>query len=95
MALAQTTIAVRFTPRARRDAVGGWESDVRHVRVNAPPLDGRANRSLLALLSRALGVPSGDLRLIRGEKSRDKVVAVAGLDRGEVRRRIDGAASGR
>lgn len=83
-------ITVRLTPRGGRDRVEGWEGPVLRVRVAAPPVDGRANRALVALLAGALGVPAGAVRVVGGERSRKKVVAVRGLGPDEVRRRLGG-----
>ncbi|HEY8492060.1 MAG TPA: DUF167 family protein [Dehalococcoidia bacterium] len=81
-------IRVRVTPRAGRDRVDGWDGELLRVRVAAPPAEGRANRALVALLAAALDVPSGAVRVIAGERSREKLVAVRGLTTAEVRRRL-------
>jgi uncharacterized protein (TIGR00251 family) len=64
------------------------------VRVAAPAREGKANRELIRYLSRVLGVPGSAVSLLRGEASRHKVVAVAGLDPEETTRRLDAAAGG-
>ncbi len=56
------------------------------VRVAAPALDGRANRSLCRLLAKRLDVAPSRVTLVRGARSRDKVVAVDGLDQDTVDR---------
>ena len=56
------------------------------VRVTAPPVDGRANEALIRLLAAVLDVPRGDVRLVGGQTSREKVVAIDGLSE-EVHRR--------
>lgn len=87
---------VRLTPRARTDAITGWEpageEPVLRVRVSAPPLDGKANASLLRLLSRALAQPPRDLSIVRGLRSRDKLLEVRGLSMRDVRERLHRAA---
>ena len=45
----------------------------------APPLDGRANDAVCRLLARALGVRASDVTVLRGERTRDKVVAIDGV----------------
>ena len=50
------------------------------MRVMAPPLDGRANDAVCRLLARALGVRASDVTILRGERTRDKVVAIDGVD---------------
>jgi uncharacterized protein (TIGR00251 family) len=84
-----TTLYVRLTPRSARDEVLGVEGNVLRARVTAPPVEGRANEALLRLLSAALGVPKSSLRIVRGQRSREKLVAIEGLDAAEVRRRLE------
>ena len=74
------TISVRVQPRARSDALAGLREGVLIVRVTAPPLDGRANAAVRRLLARALGVRASEVRILRGERTRDKVLAIEGVD---------------
>ena len=73
-------ITVRVTPRASRDEVVGWREDgVLLVRLTAPPVDGRANKALCRLIAARAGVAPSSVSVVRGERSRDKVVAVEGM----------------
>jgi hypothetical protein len=93
---------VRLTPRASRNAIGGFQAgtgdgrargDVLAVRVTAPPVAGRANEALLRLLARALGLPPSAVRLVAGESARSKVVEIDGLEASQVRSVLEKAAS--
>ena len=81
-------LPVRVVPRAGRDALDGVVEGALRVRLAAPPVEGAANRALLAFLADALGVPRRDLALLRGERGRHKLVLVRGLTADEVRRRL-------
>ena len=83
-------LSVRLTPRASREEIAGFEGETLRVRVTAPPVAGRANRALVRLLAKRLGVPRGAVRVVAGQASRSKIVAVDGLDAAELRRRIGG-----
>ena len=83
-------IHLRVIPRSSRDRVAEFRDGVLRVRVAAPPEAGRANAAVIALLSQHLGVPRGQLRLVRGAASRDKVVEVEGLDQKELLARLAG-----
>jgi uncharacterized protein len=84
-------LRVRVQPRASRAAIGGWRGDgALSVRVTAPPLEGRANAAVGALLATALGVPVSAVRVVHGEHGRDKLVHVTGLTPAEIRRRLEG-----
>lgn len=76
-------LAVRVTPRASRAAIAGEENGRLKVRLNAPPVEGRANDELLKLLARALGLKKSQLRLAAGLKSRDKTVLLTGIGEDE------------
>jgi hypothetical protein len=75
----QCQLTVKVKPGAVRDEVVGLAGDVLRVRVAAPPVKGRANAALVALLARTLGVDRGSIAILRGATGRTKVVAVQGL----------------
>ena len=81
-------LRVRVQPRASRDEVLGWRDDALRVRVGAPPLDGRANDAVVRLIARAAGVPRAAVRVVGGERSRDKLVSVQGLSVTALRERL-------
>lgn len=87
-------LRLRLTPRASTNAVLGWRADgVLGVRVTAPPVEGAANRAVEALLAETLGLPRSAVSVARGERSRDKLVRVAGMTLEEVRTSLERAAS--
>jgi uncharacterized protein (TIGR00251 family) len=55
------------------------------VRVSAPPVEGAANEALVGLLTEAFGVARRAVRIVSGEKSRQKRVAIAGVTATSVR----------
>ncbi|MET4261847.1 uncharacterized protein (TIGR00251 family) [Bradyrhizobium sp. S3.12.5] len=77
------SIALRVTPRGGRDGVDGVEQlsdgrSVLKVRVRAIADGGEANRAVLVLLAKSLGVPKASVTLLSGTTSRLKQVAIAG-----------------
>jgi len=76
------------TPGAGRDALLGWQGNVLRLSVAAPAQRGKANEAALHLLSAALGLPRQRLRIVRGQTSRQKLIAIEGLDEAEVRARL-------
>jgi uncharacterized protein len=75
-------------PRASRDAIVGWQAGALRVRVSAPPVEGEANRAVVSLLARVLGVRPGAVRVVRGERGRDKLLRVTGLSLAAIRARL-------
>ena len=82
------TLRLRVQPRASREAILGWREDVLRVAVTAPPVEGEANRAVTRLLARALGVAPSAIRVVQGERSRDKVVRVEGVTGPELHSRL-------
>lgn len=89
--MAACTLELKTIPNAPRDEIAGWLGDALKVKVHAPALDGRANEALLAFLAEKLGVPRRAVVLVRGDKSRHKVVRIEGLDASGVRARVGSA----
>lgn len=72
------TLALHVQPGAKRAGVAGLHGARLKLRIAAPALDGRANDALVAFVAEKLGVPKARVAVVRGERSRDKVVAVSG-----------------
>jgi uncharacterized protein len=89
--VSQRLLRVRVQPRASRSEIVGWRPDgALSVRVAAPPVEGRANAAVAALLARALDLRPSAVTIEHGTHGRDKLVRVDGLTPEEVRRRITG-----
>jgi hypothetical protein len=82
------TLELKTIPNAPRDELAGWLGGALKVKVHAPALDGRANDALLAFLAEKLGLPRRAVTLVRGDKSRHKVVRLEGLTLAEARARL-------
>ena len=88
MAQKKTTVEVHLQPGAKSNEIAGFRDGVLYARVTAPPSKGQANQALLALMAQALGVSRDDLAIIRGYASRRKVLAIQGLNSGELKGRL-------
>ena len=73
------TLAVRVQPGASRNEIAGeWEGALK-IRLQAPPVDGKANEALIEFLARALNIPKSAVRILAGERSRTKRVELRGV----------------
>jgi uncharacterized protein (TIGR00251 family) len=88
-------LAIKVVPNAPRNQIAGWLGDALKVKVHAPPLDGRANDELCQFLAEAFGLPARSVALVSGEKSRQKVIQILGLDRAQVEARVRSATEAR
>src|SRR5437870_12930154 len=82
------TISIRVQPRASRNAVVGWTGDTLNVRLTTPPVEGAANVACLEFLADLLDLPQSQLEILRGSRSRTKVIRISGLTQAEVRARL-------
>jgi uncharacterized protein (TIGR00251 family) len=83
-------LAVRVQPRAKRDEIVGERDGRMLVRVAAPPVDGKANAGVCALIAKRAGVPKSAVSVVRGASSRDKVLRVEGIGSDALRRALAG-----
>ena len=88
----ELTILAR--PRARRTEFAGTHDGALCVRLQAPPVDGKANAELIRFLAEKLSIPKADVLLLRGATSRRKVLLVKGLKAAGVSRRIGALRTG-
>jgi uncharacterized protein len=82
------TIAVKIVPRASKNQVVGIEGDALKIRLNAPPVEGKANDALIAFLANVVGVHRAQIEIVAGHTSRHKVVRLRGVSAQEVERKL-------
>ena len=88
MAEPVVSLRVRVQPRARSDEVVGLRDGVLVVRVNAPPVDGRANAAVCRLVAKHVGLAPSRVSVRHGGGSRDKVLELRGIGQDDLRRAL-------
>ena len=73
-------LRVRVVPRAGRTALAGERDGALLVRLAAAPVDGEANDALIAFLARRLESPRRAIRLVAGDRSREKRLEIDGVE---------------
>jgi hypothetical protein len=76
--------AVRVQPRASRDEISGVMNGAMKVRLQAPALEDRANEALIEFLAGLLKTPKSAVRILSGDRSRNKRVEVRGVTQKQV-----------
>ena len=84
-------LKVRVQPKASKNLVESYVGDTFRLRVTAPPENGKANAAVIALLAAALDINRSRLTIIKGTRSRDKIVGVESLTLEEAGRRLTSA----
>lgn len=69
-------IDVRVQPRASRSEIAGTHGERLRIRLQAPPVDGRANAALVEFLAEIFDVPRAGVTIEHGLSGRDKRVRI-------------------
>lgn len=81
-------LSLHVQPRAAKNELAGIHDGALKIRLTTPPVDGKANKAVIAFLARKLKVPKSSVRLRSGLKNRRKQVWICSLDEENVRRRL-------
>ena len=87
-------VRLRVAPGSRETRIVGRHGEAWKVRVDAPPERGRANDRVCELIARVAGVHRSDVQVVTGASSRDKLLAISGVEPAQLARMLD-AASGK
>jgi uncharacterized protein len=85
-------IVVYCQPGAKQTQCVGLHDGKPKIQLKAPPVDGAANKALIAFLSQVCGVPKSAITIELGTSGRTKRVEVAGVSEDELSRRLAGPA---
>jgi uncharacterized protein len=84
-----SALAIRVTPRARKNEIVEVQSDgTVRVRLSAPPVEGKANEALIEFLAQVLGIARSRIQVVAGASGRDKLVTIDDLDTRSVHEKI-------
>jgi len=81
-------LSVRAHPGARRNEIRGVQDGMLKVSVTQSPEKGKANKALIELLAKQLGLKKSQIELVAGETSHLKRLLVHGIDGKELTARI-------
>jgi uncharacterized protein (TIGR00251 family) len=84
----QAKIVVQVEPNAARSEVLRFKDGVLHIRIAAPPIEGKANRELMKFLGKILGIGKSNLTIKKGITSKRKIITVSGLTQGQLSERL-------
>jgi uncharacterized protein len=83
-------LTVQITPAAKKNEVIGLLGSELKIRLQAPPIEGKANTALVRYIAACVGVPKSRVLVVHGHTSRRKVVeiSVAGVTPAQVRQAL-------
>jgi uncharacterized protein (TIGR00251 family) len=73
-------LSVRVIPNARRTELSGHRDGELVLRLNAPAVEGKANKAAIEFLAKHFGISRSRVMLVSGEKSRHKVFELEGVE---------------
>ena len=80
-------VRVRVKPKSGKDSIESSEEAL-VVKISAPPVDNKANRALVAFLSKKLKIRKSAIQIQSGEKSRNKTLLVKDVSKEEIENKL-------
>jgi uncharacterized protein (TIGR00251 family) len=80
---------VRVVPRAAKTEAAGMMGDELRIRLNAPPVDGKANKALLEFLADTLDLSRRQIELVAGEHDRRKRILITGCPATVIQKKLN------
>ena len=81
-------LKIKVIPGASRNQISGWLGDRLKIRVQAPPESGKANKSVIKLLSEALDIHRRDITISSGNTSQLKTLNIVNLTSDQLSNKI-------
>ncbi|MDR1303189.1 MAG: DUF167 domain-containing protein [Puniceicoccales bacterium] len=72
-------LSIRVIPNAPKSEIIFLDSGEWKIKIQAPPEDGKANGAIIQLLAKHFKVPKNFIRIVSGEKSRQKIIEIFDL----------------
>ena len=82
------TLKIRVIPNAKKTEFSGRRADELVLRLNAPAVEGKANKAALEFVSEYFGVTRSNVLLLRGERSRHKIFQIVGLKSEDLEKKL-------
>jgi uncharacterized protein (TIGR00251 family) len=77
-------LPVRIQPRASKDEIVGEYNGALKIKLTSPPVEGEANRHCIEFLAKRLKIGKTQIEIIKGERSRDKMIKIIGVTKEDV-----------
>lgn len=79
-------LRLHVQPRAAANELVGLQGDALKLRLTTPPVDGKANKAVIAYLAKFFHLPKSSLSIKSGQQSRSKTVAITGADAAQLQK---------
>ena len=79
MSKKEIILDIYLQPGAKKSELSGVHDGHIKIKVNSPPIDGKANEALILFLSKILKIPKSFIKIISGDKSRIKKISIISM----------------
>ena len=86
-----TRLSVRVTPNAKSNQIIAISQGIVRIKVRAVAKDGKANEELIYFLTALLDCHRSQVEIIKGEKTRTKLLEIRNSDPEEISRKLEKA----
>jgi len=76
-------LSVYIQPRSSSNKIAGQHGDALKICITTPPIEGKANKAVIAFLAKFFGLPKSSVTIKSGKKSRTKNIKLAGVSRSQ------------
>ena len=83
-------LKLHVQPRASRNQLAGLYNDALKIQLTTPPVEGKANKAVIAFLAKLLHLPKSAVTIKSGMQSREKQVLITGCEEDQVRMILTG-----
>ena len=73
-------LKLRVQPKASRNEVTGLHNDALKLRLTTPPVEGKANKAVIAFLAKLLHLPKSSIKIKSGLQNRNKEILIVGCE---------------
>jgi len=79
-------LSLYVQPRSSRNELAGLHGDALKLRLTTPPVDGKANKAVIAFLAKLLKIPKSAILIKSGLQSHSKKLVLSRVPEDDVRR---------
>ena len=73
-------IQVQIQPRSSKDQIIGIHDGKLKIKITAPPVDGKANESLIEFLAKTFKISKSNIEILKGHTSKLKTIKLLGVN---------------
>ena len=66
-------VNIRISPNAKKNEILK-DGEIFKIKITAQPIDGKANKALIEILSKNFKIPKNSIKILKGETSKEKTI---------------------